>query len=127
MKPKYIKTNILWGIGMIGLLGISYWLCRYSFFELHGMKQWPDLLALLSILIIVITTIRGSRIIPAATVAGYLGGFIFAMIFSIDGVDPGGGRTNNGWIIWGFIFIFSFLIGFILDFISKQKHDKVRK
>jgi len=94
-----IKNKSLWGLSMIGLLGISYWLCRYTFFEMHGMKQWPNLLAILSIAILVIATIFGNRIISATTVIGYMGGFILAMTFNTDGIDPGGGRTNNAWII----------------------------
>ncbi|MBU5482926.1 hypothetical protein KQI86_01225 [Clostridium sp. MSJ-11] len=127
MKPMDIKNKILLGISMIGLLGISYWLCRFSFFEMHGMKQWPNLLAILSITIIVIATIFGNRIIPVATIIGYMGGFILAMIFNTDGVDPGGGRTNNAWIIWGTVFIFLILIGIVLDFISKQRHENVKQ
>jgi len=121
-----IKNKSLWGLSMIGLLGISYWLCRYTFFEMHGMKQWPNLLAILSIAILVIATIFGNRIISATTVIGYMGGFILAMTFNTDGIDPGGGRTNNAWIIWGTIFSFSILIGFIFTFISKQKHENLK-
>ena len=121
-----IKNKSLWGISMIGLLGISYWLCRYVFFEMHGMKDWPNLLAILSVFILVIATIFGNRIISAATVIGYIGGFILAMIFNTDGVDPGGGRTNNGWIIWGAIFSFSILIGCVLSFITPKKHENVK-
>ena len=121
-----IKNKILWGISMIGLLGISYWLCRFSFFEMHGMKQWPNLLAILSIAIIVVATIFGNRRIQVATVVGYMGGFILAMIFNADGVDPGGGRTNNAWIVWGAVFILSILIGVIWGFLSKQRHENVK-
>lgn len=108
---------------MIGLLGISYWLCRFSFFELHGMKQWPNLLAMLSIVTIVIAAIFGSRLTPAAAVIGYMGGFIIAMIFNTDGVDPGGGGTNNAWIIWGIVFFLSILIGIISDLFIKRRHE----
>ncbi len=111
---------------MIGLLGISYWLCRFSFLEMLGMKQWSNLLAILSIAIIVIAIIFGNRIIPVATVVGYMGGFILAIIFNTDGVDLGGGRTNNAWIIWGTVFVFSILIGIILGFISKQRYENVK-
>ncbi|MEW9093792.1 MAG: hypothetical protein AB2417_01815 [Clostridiaceae bacterium] len=127
MKPMDIKNKILLGISMIGLLGISYWLCRFSFFEMHGMKQWTNLLAILSITIIVIATIFGNRIIPVATIVGYMDGFILAMIFNTDGVDQGGGKTNNAWIIWGTVFIFLILIGIVWSFISKQRHENVKK
>jgi hypothetical protein len=105
---------------MIGLLGISYWLCRYTFFKIHGMKGWPNLLAIISIFVLVIATILGKRILSAATVIGYMGGFILAMIFNTDGVDPRGGRTNNAWLIWGVVFIVSILIGFILNKVRKD-------
>jgi hypothetical protein len=111
---------------MIGLIGISYWLCRFYFFEMHGMKQWPNLLAILSLTIILIAAIFGNRIISVATVVGYMGGFILAMIFNTDGVDPGGGRTNNAWVIWGAVLICAILIGVIFAFIFKQRRKTVR-
>jgi hypothetical protein len=55
-----------------------------------------------------------------------MGGFILAMIFNTDGIDQGRGRTNNAWIIWGTIFSFSILFGFILTLISKQKRENVK-
>lgn len=122
-----LKNKVVWGISMLGILGVSYWLCRFSFFEMHGMKQWPTLLAMLGIVIIVIAIIIGSRIISVATLVGYMGGFVLAMIFNTDGVDPGGGRTNNAWIIWGAVFIFSTLIGIILGFVSKHRYGNEKE
>ncbi len=126
MKPMDIKNKVLWGTSMVGLMGISYWLCRFSFFEMHGMKQWPNILTILGVILIVIATIFGNRIITGATVVGYVGGFILAMIFKTYGVDQGGGTTNNDWIIWGMVFIISILIAFIIDFILKQAYKKER-
>lgn len=116
-----IKNKSLWGISMIALLGISYWLCRYTFFEMHGMKQWPNLLAIISITILVIATIFGNRLISTAVVIGYMGGFILAMTFNTYGIDQGGGGTNNAWKIWVTSFLLSIIFGIILTFISKQK------
>lgn len=114
MKLIVIKSRSLWGISMIGLLGISYWLCRFAFFNMHGMKQWPSLLAILSMAVLIIATIFGKHIISVTTVIGYMVGFILAMIFNTDGIDQGGGRTNNAWIIWGAMYSVSILIGIIL-------------
>ena len=124
MKPINEKNKTMWGISMMGLLGVAYWLFRFSFFEMHGMKQWTNLLAMLSIAIIVIATILGNRKIPVATVAGYMSGFTLAMIFNTDGIDPGGGRINNAWIIWGAVWFFSILMGLIWSFIFKQRQAK---
>jgi hypothetical protein len=116
-----IKNKSLWGIGSLASLAISYWLCRVVFFDMHGMKQWPNALALVSLIIIIIASVGGSRILSVATNIGYMGGFILGMIFNTDGVDQGGGGTNNGWIIWGVVFIVCLLIGLIADIIYKQK------
>ena len=124
MKRREIQGKTLWGISMLVLFGISYWFCRYALFQMHGMKQWPNLLAIIGITILVVATLYGNRIIPLASIVGYLGGFILAMIYNTDGVDQGGGRTNNAWIIWGMTFIISILTGFILSCIFKNRSKK---
>lgn len=88
---------------------------------MHGMKDWPNFLALLGLVIIVAASLLDNPITSISTVVGYMGGFILAMIFNRDGLDQGGGRINNGWIIWGVAFILSILIGSIIYFISKQR------
>ncbi len=37
------------------------------------------------------------------------------MIFNTDGLDQGGGGTNNAWIIWGCVFILSVIVGLFMD------------
>lgn len=111
---------------MIGLLAISYWIFRYALFDIHGMKQWPNILAIVSLIIIIIAFINNRRTISMMTIVGYIGGFILAMLFNTDGIDQGGGRTNNGWIIWGIVFIVSILVGIILEFTSKHSHKNTK-
>ncbi len=115
LKHKVITNRIILGAMMLGLHGFVYWLCRFGFFEMHGMKQWPNLLALIGGVIILIAVMFGKRITSASTVIGYLLGFILALLFNTDGLDPGGGRTNNAWLIWGMVFIVAILIGIIMD------------
>ena len=128
LKSMATKNKILWGVSMIGLLAISYWLCRFVFFGLHGMKQWPNTLAIVGLITIVTASIGSRRLLSVATVVGYISGFVLAMTFNTYGVDQGGGGggTNNAWEIWRTVFICSILIGVILDFIFKQRHKKVR-
>ena len=115
MKPINVKNKILWGVCMAGLLAVSYWLCRFVFFGMHGMKDWPNMLAMVGLIIIVIASIIGRRILSVATVVGYMGGFVLAMLLHTHGVDQGGGGTNNAWIIWGCIFILSVVVGLFMD------------
>ncbi len=125
MKAKEGRNRILWGLSMIGLLAVSYWICRFAFFDLHGMIQWPNLLAIMSIVTIVSATIFGNRIVSIAPVIGYMGGFIIAMAFSSDTMDPGGGQTNNAWIIWAIVLISSVLIGILWSFNSSRRRKIV--
>ncbi len=116
LKTMSMRSKILWAAGMMGLLAICYWLSRYAFFEYHGMKQWPTLLACVGWMSILIASVLGKKTISLATVLGYMAGFVLAMMFNTDGLDPGGGRTNNAWIIWGAVFICFVLIGIIGDY-----------
>jgi len=126
LKTANRKNKILLGVSMIGLLAISYWIFRYALFEIHGMKQWPNVLAIVSLIIIIIAFINNRRAISMMTIVGYIGGFVLAMLFNTDGIDQGGGRTNNGWIIWGIVFIVSILVGIILEFTGKHSHKNTK-
>jgi len=114
-----IKNKVLWGIITIELFIVSYWLSRFFFFEMHGMKQWPNLLAIVGLIIVVVSNILERRILSVATIAGYMGGFALAMIFNTDGIDSGGGATNNAWIIWGCAFVLSVIVGLFIENDSK--------
>lgn len=115
MKAIDVKSKILWGASMTGLLAVSYSLCRFAFFEMHGMKDWPNILAAVGLIIIVIASILGRPILSVSTVLGYMGGFVLAMIFHSSSIDQGGGRTDNAWLIWGCIFILSIIAGLFMD------------
>ena len=109
------KRKLAWGACSAAGLAVSYWISRYLLFALHGMKAWPDLLAAFGLLCIMIAAAAGCRALPAASAAGYLMGFGLAMLLQSSGTDPGGGATNNAWILWTAIFLFLLLAGLILD------------
>ncbi len=125
MKLIKTKNQFILSFIMLGCYGFSYLLCRYAFFGLHGMKQWPNVLAIVGLIAIIISMVFRNQIVPLATIVGYMGGFVLAMIFNTDGIDQGGGGTNNAWKIWGIIFILSIVIGIILSFIGKQGNKNV--
>ena len=126
MKTANRKNKILLGASLIGLLAISYWIFRYALFDIHGMKQWPKFLAIVSLIIIIIGLINNRSTISMMTIVGYIGGFILGMLFNTDGIDQGGGRINNGWIIWGIAFIVSILASIILEFIGKYSNNNTK-
>ena len=54
-----------------------------------------------------------------------IGGFAAGLIFGVDGVDHGGGATNNWWIIWTVVFLTAIGAGIVLEIANKIK--RVRK
>lgn len=102
-------------------LAFSYLLIRYGFFSLHGMKDWPNFLALISLVIIVISIYFKKYKLQNFTLVGYVGGFIAGMLFNKDTFDPGGGRLNNAWIIWTIVFIITICTGIVLEIWYKRK------
>jgi hypothetical protein len=99
-KTIWALGPFAWGLGTSAALSVCFLLCRFAFLEWHGMKQWPLVLFIFGLAVVLIAALTRSGKVMVGTVVGYMAGFILAMLFSTDGVDPGGGSTNNGWIIW---------------------------
>ena len=120
------KKNVMIHLLALGLLCIGFVLCRYVFFDIHGMKQWPAILFGIGIIAVVISFILDGKTTPICIAFSYIVGFVVGIIFQTDGIDSGGARTNNLWIIWTVVFICLTLIGIIYDkFISIIK-KKIR-
>ena len=113
------KRTLVWCAGSIGTLLISYLLCRYLFFELHGMKSFPFYLLCAGIAVSAVAAFFHAEILSAAAAVGYISGFFIGIAFGKDGADPGGGRTCSGWLIWGGIFFGCLLIGAVLQLVRR--------
>lgn len=102
-------------LAMTLVLGISYWLIRCVFFDLHGMKDWPDFLAVLTLLVLAAALIKRKTWLSLAAGFGYPCGFITGFLFNQEGLDPGGGRTSNMWIIWTVCWIIFIIAGIVIE------------
>ena len=106
----------------LGALCIGFALCRYVFFDIHGMKQWPVILFVIGIIAVTISFILEGKTVPICTALLYIAGFVAGVFFQTDGTDSGGTTTNNLWIIWTVVFICLTLAGVIYDkFLSPLK------
>ncbi len=116
------KTNgkLIWGVCTAVCLAVGYWLCRYALFDLHGMKQWPDVLVIVGFVVVLIASAAGLRILAASAALGYPLAFGVAMATFTRGIDQGGGGTNNAWIIWGGVYLLCMVIGIAADIISRR-------
>ena len=125
MKNNNTRTRLLWVMGTVLSLVISFLISRYIFFEFHGNKQWHIAMLITALIVTGVAAIFDGRITMVSTVIGYLGGFALGLIFSTDRIDPGGGALNNWWAIWAIAFIAIIVIGVIWEvaFRVNKRHE----
>ncbi len=113
------SKKAIWGIGLLLCLCMSYLLCRFVFFDIHGMKQWANILAGFSLVVLLISLVLKLRWMSVLTACGYITGFVLGVLFNTDGFDPGGGRTNNFWVLWLGGLLACMVIGLAVDVIVR--------
>lgn len=96
-------------------------LCRYVLFDIHGMKQWPCLLFIFGVFVISISFFFKAKRVSVFAALSYSIGFLSGMIFQTDGVDAGGGRTNNFWLIWIVVYICGIIFAIASEWIAVVK------
>ena len=115
------KKNLILHLISLAILCVGYVLTRYVFFDLHGMKAWPLVLFVCGIVVIGISFIAKAKQIPIFTALSYIVGFAAGAIFHTDGLDAGGGKTNNLWIIWTVVFVCFTLAAILTDLFAARK------
>ena len=116
------KKNIQIHLLSFFILAIGFILCRFVFFNIHGMKQWPELLFVAGLVFLAISFLIKGKTAPVFTSLAYSVGFISGTLLKTNSADPGGGSMNNLWIIWTVVFFFLALIGFVTEtFVGKKK------
>ena len=103
------------------VLCAGFVLIRFAMFDIHGMKQWPLVLFVGVLVVIGVSYFAGAGLIPPFTAVSYIMGFTIGKIFQQDGTDPGGGSTNNLWIIWTVIFVCFTLASILTELLAVRK------
>lgn len=129
MKKQSKRNRILWGAGTIISLFICYILSRHDVLgQWHNMKDWPIILLAFGFIVVLSAAVLYYRKVMICTSAGYMAGFILAMVFNTDYAGPGDKidtmSYNNGWIIWTISFLAVIFIGTIWELISRYKKRK---
>lgn len=115
------KKNYILHLISFGILCAGYVLTRYVFLDLHGMKQWPLILFVCGLIVIGISFIAKAKRVSLFTALSYIAGFAVGAIFQTDGLDAGGTKTNNLWIIWTVVFICTTLVSILAELILAKK------
>lgn len=118
MKTKNRLVQLFaWLMALCG----GFVLCRYILFPMHGMREWPVVLFIAGTAVIIAAFLVRARYVPAAASVAYTLALLIGVLFQTDGVDPGGGRTNNLWIIWTVVFIGLIFISVCFELLVKKK------
>lgn len=117
------ENKALWNnLISFGILLLGFVLCRFVFFgRLHGMKEWPLDLLIAGVVVLGISLLVKKKYFPWFVSGGYYIGFLLGVIFHTEGVDPGGGRTDNLWQIWTIVFVVGILAGVIFEIVIKWR------
>lgn len=111
MKKNQGKLHLL----SLGILLLSYGVIHWVLWDGGGILGTGKFLALFTLVIIVCSFLMGGRLTPIITSGGYFVSFLAAFFLQKDGVDPGGGRTNNMWSIWILTFVGFFVLSLFLE------------
>ena len=104
------------------LLVFVFLLCRFTFFETHGMKQFPFILFLFGLGMLFISTLCNFQIVFMLSAPGYIISFVPAIIFGEKYADPTGAMIlNNTWIIWTGAYISIILIGIVAEVLRRYR------
>lgn len=115
------RNNLVLHLISLGILCAGYVLIKYILFDLHGMKEWPFVLFVCGLVVIGISFLVRAKQTPVFTALSYIAGFVVGAVFQTDGFDPGGGKTNNLWMIWTVVFVCFTLAAILADLFAKRK------
>ena len=99
------RKNVIWHLLSFVILAVGFVLCRYVLFSVHGMREWPVYLFAVGVTVLLFSFFARVKVLPFVTALGYTVAFAMGALFQKDGTDPGGGTTNNLWIIWTLVFL----------------------
>ena len=119
-----MRERIIWALGAVVALSLGFLLSRYTFLELHWMMQWPLILYIFGLIVILIAAVFDSRKVMICTGTGYITGFVLGMAFNWDTYHPERGPgvyTNNNWSIWMFSYLFFIAAGIVWEIVRKRK------
>lgn len=115
------KKVLLAHLISFGILLLGFVLCRYTFFGLHGMKEWPLDLLIVGIAALLISLLARKQYVPWFITIGYVLGFWLGVLFHTEGTDSGGGKTDNLWIIWTIVFFVCIFAGVLFEIVKKWR------
>lgn len=89
----------------------------YLYEQSFGPVSFPSLMCQFGCVVCLIATILKARLIQWFTAGSFLVGYFFGVVFWSEGLDPGGGRTNNFWVIWATVYMIGIMVGIMVEIV----------
>ena len=115
------RKHFLQAIFAAIILLLEFLLCRFILFDWHGMKDFPLLLFFFGIGVIFLFLPSVSHAIRFSVPIGYAAGFFSGILLHSYGTDPGGGKTDDLWLIWGAVYLACILAGISLEILYRRR------
>lgn len=117
MKNKTIVSIVLF-ISQI----VIYIITRFLSIIMHNMKDFSEMMALVSCAITCILILENKLFSASVAVYGSLIGFIIGLLFNTSYLDMNGSNMNNMWLIWLISYIIVVLLGMVIERLFHVKH-----
>lgn len=101
---------------------IIFIITRFLYIDSHNMKDFSEIMALLSCAITCILILENKLFSASVAVYGNLIGFIIGLLFNTSYLDMNGSNMNNMWLIWLISYIIVVLLGMVIERLFHVKH-----
>ncbi len=125
IKAREDKERMLWMIGCAAAFAASYFVWKVPFAGEY-LSDWaiPAFMAE-AFIISAFGAFFAKRIAAISSFAGFNMGMIAGMLWGVDSLDPGGGRTTNAWLIFLLVFFGTAAAGVLAEIIAGEVKKRV--
>lgn len=88
---------------------------------IHGRSDAALIVGIFGVIALLVSYVFRLKLLTLTATFGYIIAFILGVIFQTNGVDSGGGSTNNLWEIWLISYWIFLGLGFLVNVILKKK------
>ncbi len=119
MEKQIRRSGIL-----LGILILSFLVCRVFLFGWISSYDMHRMMAMIAAALTIVFVLLDRRFSPWATVLAHPATYVLAHLLHSEGVDPGGGRTDNAWWIWIVSYVAIVTVVWIVEKLFHVEHRR---
>ena len=106
----------------VAYLVLGWMAFRFLLLPMHSMQEWPTFLAIIGMVLVGVSLKKNYSSVARCASLGYVVSFLIGYLLQKDGLDAGGGITNNMWLIWTVSYFMIIAYGIYVEY--KRRHPK---